>query len=229
MENRWGWGIVRVMKIRISLDIKDLTVNRVIRHFILSDLLLLGGWGLISPVFGLFVINNIQDADIFSVGLSVGVYLIIKSIVQLPVAVLLDKKQNEKTSFYVLVSSLMLAGFSAVAYCAVDTVTGLYIVSALQGFSFGLYTPSWSVMFSKHLDSGHCSLDWSLDSATIGIASGAAAIFGGFIASAFGFTSIFIVASLLSFVGAFALLTVPRLIFPNKTQSKTITSEHTHI
>ncbi|MFA5870555.1 MAG: MFS transporter [Candidatus Paceibacterota bacterium] len=217
------------MKIRISLDIKDLTVNRVIRHFILSDLLLLGGWGIISPVFGLFIIDSIRGANIFSVGVSVGIYFITKSIVQLPVAVLLDKKQNERISFYVLISSLMLAGFSAMAYGMVSTVVGLYIVSALQGFSFGLYTPSWSGMFSRHLDNGHCSLDWSLDSATIGIASGIAAIFGGFIATTFGFTSMFIVAAIFSFVGAITLLAVPHLIFPNKIPTKMNSGEHVHI
>lgn len=208
------------MKRNFFLGIKDLTVNSVIRRFIFSDLLFLGGWGLISPVFGLFVINNIQGADIFSVGVSVGIYLIIKSIVQLPVAVFLDKKQNEQMSFRVLVSSLMLAGFSAAAYSIVDTVVGLYIVSALQGFSFGLYTPSWFIMFSKHLDREHSSLNWSLDSTTIGIASGTAAIFGGFVVSMFGFTSIFLVVSLLSFIGAFALLTVPSLISPKKYNQK---------
>jgi len=217
------------MKIRISLDIKDLTVNRVLRHFILSDLLLLGGWGLISPVFGLFVISEIPDATIFSVGISVGIYFITKSIVQLPIAILLDKKQNEGTSFYILISSLILASLSAIAYATVHTVNGLYIVSAIQGFSFGLYTPSWSGMFSKHLDNNHCSLDWSLDSATIGIASGAAAIFGGLIASTFGFISIFVVASLFSFFGAITLLTVPRIIFPNKVPTKMDSNEHIHI
>jgi MFS family permease len=217
------------MKIRISLDIKDLAVNRVIRHFILSDLLLLGGWGIISPIFGLFIIDSIRGANIFSVGVSVGIYFITKSVVQLPVAVMLDKKQNERISFYVLISSLMLAGFSAMAYGMVSTVVGLYIVSALQGFSFGLYTPSWSGMFSRHLDSGHCSLDWSLDSATIGIASGIAAIFGGFIATTFGFTSMFIVAAIFSFVGAITLLAVPHLIFPNKILTKMNSSEHIHV
>jgi len=216
------------MKIRISLDVKDLAVNRVIRHFILSDLLLLGGWGLISPVFGLFIIDSIRGADIFSVGVSVGIYFITKSLVQLPVAVLLDKKQNERMSFYVLISSLMLAGFSAMAYGIITTIWGLYIVSALQGFSFGLYTPSWSGMFSRHLDDKHCSLDWSLDSATIGIASGVAAIFGGFIATTFGFTSMFILAAIFSFVGAITLLAVPHLIFPNNL-AKIVLNEHTHI
>jgi len=208
------------MKIRISFDLKDLSVNRVIRHFILSDLLLLGGWGLITPIFGIFILDRIQGAEIFSVGVSVGIYLITKSLVQLPVAVLLDKKKKEQTSFYALITSLVLAGFSAIAYCLVSTVDGLYIVSALQGVAFGFYTPAWSGMFSKHLDKDHCSFDWSLDSTTIGMASGIAAIFGGLVASMFGFTSIFIVTSILSFVGAITLLSVPHLIFPKEIIKK---------
>lgn len=208
------------MKIRISFDLKDLSVNRIIRHFILSDLLLLGGWGLINPIFGIFILTNIQGAEIFSVGVAVGIYYITKSIVQLPIAVLLDRKKKEKTSFYVLITSLVLAGFSAIAYCVASNVEELFIVSALQGFAFGLYTPAWSGMFSKHLDRDHCSFDWSLDSTTIGMASGAAAIFGGLVAATFGFTSIFIVASILCFVGALTLLSVPHLIFPKEIIQK---------
>lgn len=203
------------MKVRASLSLPGLSINKVIRFLVVTDLLLLGGWGFINPILAIFVIDKVPNATIFSVGIAMGIYLITKAVVQLPVAILLDKRKGEKDEFYTLITSLILAGFVSMAYLSVESVSGLYFVSFLQGLAFSLYTPSWSGIFSRHLDTEHYSFDWSLDSATIGIASGLAAIFGGLVASMFGFNAIFITTALFSFASALNLFFfVPKLILP---------------
>ncbi len=205
------------MKVKINISIEDLKINRIIKYFVLSDLFLWGGWGLINPIFSVFLIEKVPGATLATVGGVTAVYWITKSLVQLPVSVALDKHQGEKDDFYTLVFSLILAGFSALAFLLARDVTTLYLVSFLHGLAFGLYAPSWSGIFTRHMDKDHLAFDWSLDSTTIGISSGIAAFIGGSVAAAFGFSVVFIMTSVLSFLSALLLMMVPDLVFPKAT------------
>lgn len=212
---------------RVSFRIQDLKVNRVIRFFIAADLMLFGGWGLIGPVFALFVMDRIHGANLVVIGAATAVYWFAKSVLQIPVAVLLDRNKGEKDDFRVLITSFLIAGFSALAYLLVDTVFGLLSVALLQGIAFGLYVPAWSALFSRHLDTEHYSLDWSLDSTALGFASGITGFLGGVLASAFSFNAVFIFAAVLSFSSAILLMSVPDLILPRKTSKEGLVQDHT--
>jgi MFS family permease len=205
------------MQIKVNIDIAGLKINRIIKFFVMSDLMLWGGWGLISPIFAIYLVEEIPGATIATAGGVVAVYWIVKSLVQLPVAVALDKHQGEKDDFYTLIFSLVLAGFSALAFLLVKDIFSLYVVSFLHGLAFGLYAPAWSGIFSRHMDKDHFAFDWSLDSTTIGLASGVAAFIGGWLATAFGFSVVFILASVFSFFSALLLLMVPDLVMPKAT------------
>jgi len=205
------------MRLKIDFDIKNLKVNRVARFFILADFLLFGGWGFIGPVFAVFVLNQVPGSTLLTLGIVAAIYWIVKSVIQIPVALYLDHHDGERDDFNALVLSLMLAGFAAISFLLVHSTPQLYLVVFLQAVAFGLYTPSWSALFSRHLDREHFSFDWSLDSTSVGIASGITGLLGGAFAGFFGFSSVFIIGSLLSFIGAFSLLSVPNIIFPPKT------------
>ncbi|PIP30004.1 hypothetical protein COU12_01640 [Candidatus Jorgensenbacteria bacterium CG10_big_fil_rev_8_21_14_0_10_54_38] len=202
------------MHIRIDLKLPEVRVNRVIRSFIAADLLLWGGWGLVNPVFALFVVDRIAGATAATVGVAVAVYWLVRSLVQVPVAMFIDRHKGEKDDFFTLIAGLVLAGFAAMAFPLAVSVRGLIAVAFLQGVAFGLYIPAWSAMFSRHLDKEHYAFDWSLDNTTLGIASGIAAAAGGAAVSFFGFNAIFILAGVFSFASALLLVMVPNLIFP---------------
>ena len=59
------------MKLRLSLDFK---VGKFVRYFILADLFLLAGWGLISPFFSIFVLDRIEGTTLVTVGVLAAVY-----------------------------------------------------------------------------------------------------------------------------------------------------------
>ena len=205
------------MRIKINIDVNVLKINRIIKFFVMSDLMLWGGWGLIGPIFSIFLVQTISGATVATVGGVVATYWVTKSLIQLPVAVALDRHEGERDDFYTLIFALLLAGFTALAYLLVEDIASLYLVAFLQGLSFGLYAPAWAGIFSRHLDKEHYAFDWSLDSTTIGLASGIAAFVGGGLANAFGFDIVFILASVLSFFSALLLLMVPDLVFPKAT------------
>lgn len=218
------------MHTHFHINFGDLKINKIVKYFVISDLIFLGGWGLIGPIFSIFILEDVIGATLITVGMTSAIYWIVKSLVQIPVAILIDKREGEKDDFYTLVFGLVLAGFSAMMFLTVHTTFGLYVVQFIHAIAMGLYVPSWSAIFSRHVDKTHVAFSWSLSSTTIGFAHGITALVGGVIGGIFGFQAIFVIVGILSFVGAFILFYVPNLILPKTTLDKTETfRDHTPV
>lgn len=214
------------MQIKININLEQFKVNRVVKYFVLSDLFLISGWGLVNPIFAIFVVNNIPGANPFTLGALAFVYWAAKAVVQMPVAILLDKKEGERDDFHTLIFALMLSGFAGMAFVAVKSIFWLFVVQIIHGAAQGFYTPSWSAIFSRHLDKEKYAFDWSLDSTTIGVAAAVSGLIGGVIVNFAGFPSVFFMASILAFASAFLLLLVPNLVIPKASSEATFMREH---
>ncbi len=208
--------------------IRSLKFNKVIRYFVLCDLSLFSGWGLLAPIMSVFIVDHIAGARLFNAGAAVSLYWASRSIVQLPVANLLDKRKGEKDDFYVLIIGLLLASLAAFSFSLVTTITELYIILVLQGIAFGLYAPAWQGIFSRHLDENRFAFDWSIDGVGLGIASMITGLTGGYLADTFGFNIIFYLASFFSFLSAVIVFSAPKIVFPGKIKSGSpIVLDHT--
>jgi DHA1 family multidrug resistance protein-like MFS transporter len=205
------------LKVDIHLNWSEFKVNRVIKYFVLSDLFFWGGWGLINPIFALFVVGRIADASVLTVGIATALYWIVKALSQIPIALYLDRRDRDHFDLHFLIIGLMFAGFVAMLFPLVTSVGMLYALMILQGLAYGIYTPSWSAVFSRHLDKNHYAFDWSLDSTTVGLSSGIAALIGGAVAGIFGFDAVFVLTGLFSFLSGLLLLAVPDLVMPKQT------------
>ena len=201
------------MKIRIDISVK---VNRVVKFLILSDLLFLGSWSMVSPIFSIFVIGKVEGANLVIVGMVLGMYWLIKSILQIPVAEYLDNHDGETDDFYALLLSLTLAAVAAFILSLTGKLWQLFVAQFIYAVAMGLYVPSWSGLFSKHLDNKRFSFDWSLDSTVVGLTSFVAALTSGILADKFGFSIVFFLVGILSLVSAIFLFLVPDLILPKE-------------
>jgi MFS family permease len=204
-------------KVDIHFNAAELKVNRVIKFFVLSDLLFWSGWGLINPIFALFIIGHIAGASVFTVGIASALYWITKALFQIPVALYLDRRDRDRFDLHFLIVGLMFAGFVAMSFPLISNIGLLFLLMILQGLAYGLYTPSWSAVFSRHLDKSHYAFDWSLDSTTVGLASGVSALVGGAIAGLLGFNAVFVITGFFSFASGLLLLAVPDLVLPKAT------------
>ena len=135
----------------------------------------------------------------------------------------------------ILLGGLVLSGVAAFLFAFVDTVSKLYAVQFLHAIAFGLYVPSWSAIFSRHLDKNKYALSWSLDSTAIGLASGLTGFIGAAVANSFGFTSVFLAAGVLSLLSALIVFFVPDLILPKpkaiarKEDGATVIKDHSPV
>ncbi|MCL4406371.1 MAG: MFS transporter [Patescibacteria group bacterium] len=207
---------------------KRLHINRVVRSFIISDLVLFSGWGLISPIFAIFITEQVRGATLETVGVVTAIYWLVRSLTEIPLATALDKIRGEKDDFYTLVAGLTLAAVASFLYVFVRTVPQLYAVQALQAFAFTLYAPSWSGIFSRHLDRDKTAISWSLDHTFLGVASGVTGYLGSITVAHFGYKSIFVIAAILSIVAAIIIFLIPDIVFPRPKRLKALSEVRDH-
>lgn len=212
------------MKIRLAIDIK---VGRVVKYFILVDLALLAGWGLIDPIFSIFIVEKIRGATLITVGITAALYWLVKSVLQLPLANYLDQRKGEKDDFYALIAGLLIVSFAAFGLSMSHEVWQLYLAQLTKSVGFALYVASWPAMFSRHLDKDRVSFDWALDSTAVGVSAGITGFFGSIIASQFGFPAVFVLGAVFSAASALILLAVPDLVLPQATSEASPMKDHT--
>lgn len=201
------------MKFNLNIDIK---VSRFIKKFILADTLLFAGWGFVDPIFSVFLVKEIVGASLVTVGIATSIYWVLKSIIQVPVAVYLDKTEGEKDDFYALITALVIVGLGAISITFATRVWHIYIIQIIKAVGFGIYVASWPALFSRHLDKKHTSLDWSMDSTSVGLAIGATGFLSGVIVTWLGYDAVFTLAGIFSLISAAVLFSVPDIIFPDK-------------
>ncbi|MEK9183508.1 MAG: MFS transporter [Patescibacteria group bacterium] len=194
--------------------IQNLKVNKIIQKLILVDLTVMSGWSLVDPVFAIFIIDRIQGATVVTIGFAAAIYWFAKSMLQMPVALMLDRIKGEKDDHLVLVLGLTLSSLAAISLIFITQIWQLYLIKLLQAIAFSLFIPSWYSLFSRHLDGSHRSFEFSLDSTVAGLAAGLTGLLSGVLVQSFGFVAIFFIAAALSLLAAIIIVLVPEIALP---------------
>ena len=61
------------MIIKFNLDFIP-PLNKIVRYFIIGDLIMWSGWGLLDPIFAVFLINNVAGANLITIGFLATIY-----------------------------------------------------------------------------------------------------------------------------------------------------------
>jgi MFS family permease len=197
-----------------------INVGRVIKFLIITDLFFLGGWSLINPIFSVFIVNEIPGGTIAIAGFVAAMYWMIKSILQIPVANFLDRTEGEKDELYALLIALGLSAVAAFSFAIAQSVTQIFVSQAIYAIAMGLYVPSWTSLFSRHLDKNRTSFDWALNSTGMGLASCAAALLSGLLAAHMGYAFVFFLVGLASLAALFVILFIPDILLPKGKERK---------
>lgn len=176
--------------------------RRVITTLIATDFLIFSGWGLIAPVFAVFILKSVQGGSAGVAGIAAGVFLIVKSFIQLPLARFIDVTDGERDDFWFLVCGVALASLVPIGYIFASLPWHIYALQVLYAIGMAMYSPAWGGLFTRHMSKGSASQVWSIESASVGLGSGLAGILGGVAADTFGFHALFISVSLFNLAGA---------------------------
>lgn len=192
------------------------SINKVIKILVFSDLVLLFGWGLISPILAIFIIESIQGGDAKVAGFAIGIYWLTKSIIQIPIANFLDKHQGEKDDLYALIFGIILASLTPIGFIFAQFPWQIYLLQGIHALGMAFAIPSWSGIFTRHIEKKREAFCWSLDSSALGIGAGVAGIIGGTVAKAFGFTPLFIGVSVLGIISGLVVFLIKKDLLPKR-------------
>lgn len=160
-------------------------ISKVIKVLVFSDLILLFGWGLITPILAIFIVENIKGGNTQVAGIAVGIYWVLKSLLQIPVGRYLDKNHGEKDDYYFLIGGILLASFVPLGFIFATLPWHMYLLQVIQAVGMAVAIPAWCGIFTRHIDKGKEAQSWALDSSALGIGAGAAGIIGGVVAKTF--------------------------------------------
>lgn len=183
-------------------------INPVVRFLIISDAVILGAGGLLGPIFALFVEDFIIGGSAAVAGIAAGVYLFSRSILQIPFAHFLDAVRGEQDDFWFLFVCSVLFSLVPLLYLIISTPMQLYVVQAILGLFTAFTYPSFTAIFTRHVDSGKEGTEWSIYFTLTDMLSAALAMVGGFIASTGGFTNLIILVVIVSVLGSLLLLPI---------------------
>ena len=192
-----------------------LKVNQVIKYLILADLIFWSGWGLLSPIFGVFVIKNIEGGSLSVIGLASGIYWILKSLLRIPIGIFLDSRRGEEDDFWFLFFGLVLSSLVPFGYLMAKYPWHIYLLQSLQAFGMAMALSGWTAIFTRHIDQGKEATEWGLDATFVGLGIGISGILGGMIAQIFGFKTVFVLVGISGLLAASLLFGILKKISPN--------------
>jgi len=180
--------------------------NRIIKYLVLSDLAFWAGWGLIAPIFAVFIIEKIDGGTIFVAGVAASVYWILRSILRIPIGMFLDRHTSERDDYLFLTAGLFIAALTPIGFIFAKVPWHIYVLQAIHATSMAISLSGWSAIFTRHIDKGKEATEWGLDATSIGLGMGISGIIGGWAVTQFGFYAVFIAVSVLGVMGVLLLL-----------------------
>ena len=182
-----------------------LKVNKVIEYMILSDIMMLSGWGLITPIIAVFFTDQVVGGSVALAGLASGAYFGVKSILQIPIARYIDARRGEWDDWWIMIIGSVFITISAFLYVFVKLPWHVIAVQIIYGVGGGLSYPAWQAIYTRHIDKREEGFEWSLYYTATDIGSAVTSGLGGFIAATFGYKYLFMVVGIMSLLGTMFL------------------------
>lgn len=181
-------------------------INRIVKCLVLSDLVFWAGWGLVGPVFAIFIDKEIKGGNAFVAGTAAGIYWILKSLLRVPIGMFLDNRPSERDDYWFLTVGLFIAALVPFGFVFAKFPWHVYLLQVVSAVAMAMSLAGWSAIFTRHIDKGKEATEWGLDATSVGIGTGVSGIIGGWAVTRFGFVYVFIVVGILGLVGASLLL-----------------------
>jgi len=198
-------------------------VNKVMRAYIYWDFVVNSAWGLLSPIFAIFLLQKIAAGNVVEgariVGFATLSYWVTKSILQIPIGHYLDKNHGEIDDFWFFAIGTTITGFVPIGFLFASTPWHIYGLQVLHAVGMSMVIPASYAIFIRHTDKNKEAYESSLDSTLLGIGVGVTGAIGGMLAGYIGFTLIFILTSIFTFISVVFIFSVRGEMLPKMPQN----------
>jgi len=183
-------------------------VNRVVRHLVMSDFVLNFAFGLLAPIFAVFILRDISGGSLRVIGLATAFYWIARTVTTVPLSRLMDRTDGERDEFYFSVLGTFLISSVPLFYLFAHLPWHIYLIQFVYGLANSMAVPAWRILFTDHIDTGRTGYEWSLEDIAIGVSTAISAYLGSVLADKFGFHIVLILLTVLGYAGAAVLIPI---------------------
>ena len=155
-----------------------------------SNLWLLGD-GLLGPLFAVFA--GEIGGSVFDITTAWAIFMIVTGVLTIQVGRLGDWIGHE----YLLFLGYALNTVFTFSFLIIETPTQLFIVQAGLGVSLALANPTWYALYDKYSTPNKDGYIWGVASGYGNIATGVAAMAGGFIVNNYSFKVLFVIMGII--------------------------------
>ncbi len=188
-------------------------LNNVILRLIVFDFFFNSSWGLIGPIFAIFITQQIEGGSIEAVAFATATFWMAKSLFQPLMSNKIDIIKGEKDDFKLLIFGSIGSTIVTFLYFFVTILPQIFILQFFRGIFIACVAASFNGMFTRHITKGWESFSWTIWDTTTGIVIAFSAIFGGIMVSLISFRSIFIAIGLFKVLSLFIILKDGKKIF----------------
>jgi len=182
-----------------------MTLNKPLRILLVTNSMILFSTAMLGPIYALFVEK--VGGSLLDAGFAGGVFALAAGITVIFSGRYSDKiKQSE----LVVVFGYIIIGSGYLLYTQVNSIWMLLLVQVLVGFGEAIYSPAFDSIYSQHLSLTKAARQWGAWEATNYFSIAIGAVFGGFIATVFGFKILFFIMATLCFASAVYIIRLPR-------------------
>jgi MFS family permease len=175
-------------------------LNRIVEAFIISETFFWAAWNFITPIFAIFVISDIKGGNIQIAASAFSCYLITRVIFEVFAGRYSTGKSDLHKLWMTILGMLMLS-IAYIGFSFSHSITQLFLFYVITGIAIGIATPAKNSLFSAHLDPDKEPTEWGIYDAITLLGIALATALGGFIASAYGFQPLFLLAALINILG----------------------------
>lgn len=184
---------------------------RLLKHLFAADLLLVGSYGLLLPIFALFLTERLPGVGIESVASAAAVWLFSYALFDWIFNSYMHHGDSERRAYGGLIAGTLVSALVPLAYLYAKDMSAVYAAQLALGFGLGLSKPSWSHIMRGTIDEKHRRTIGKMRQFTNTMIMASAAALGGLLAARYGFDRLLIMmtglglcASAIVILGAFA-------------------------
>jgi hypothetical protein len=165
-----------------------MTFDRTLTWLSIADLLAVAAFGLILPIFALFLFDNIPDATIQGVAMAQALFLGSKAIFDLLFSTYdaHHPPPPKKAAHRVALGYLVMAAIP-LGYAGAHGMDDIFLLQMALGLGVGLVGTAWHDLFTASTDQRWHGSEFTAYRTAAGFACAATAIMGGIVAQLFGY------------------------------------------
>ncbi|MFH0792111.1 MAG: MFS transporter [bacterium] len=192
--------------------------NKVVKNLVKVNLAFWSGWGFVSPLLAVFIIERIHGGSAAVVGIAVAIYWLTRSTLRIPIGLFLDDNNGEEDDYWFLFFGAVLVSVVFFGYMMATLPWHVYFLQSVFSLGMVLYEAGMVAIFTRHIDKGKESTEWGIDSTIAGAGIGFAGGISGLLISKFGFEIIFVIGGIFTIISASLLFVLARVILPRDTE-----------